>query len=63
MDFQERIHFGVSHSEADVRQEMIERELEDEGHNIRGHIGYDKFTPSAILTLLGAFCIHLIIGT
>jgi hypothetical protein len=52
-----------SHSVIDEHQRNIERDLERNGHSIKGHVGYDKFTPAAIATLIGAFCVHLVIGS
>lgn len=29
----------------------------------KGTVGFDKLTPRAVSTLVGAFCVHLVIGS
>jgi hypothetical protein len=41
----------------------LEREAQWQGHPLVGRVGYDKFTPAAVATLIGAFCVHLVIGS
>ena len=42
--------------------EEVKREVTAHKHEL-GKAGYDKFTPYAVATLMGAFCVHLTIGS